>query len=99
MFAESQDQHVRVARGTGEATDPRELAREVFDDVCRKYVTDLSEQRAGASDRHAEVVQKFTVDVSPDAGFVRREDLEHGPVDLPRPDVGAHLRIQRKPGR
>ena len=96
LFSEGEGQHIRVAGGSGETADPRELTGEVFDDLRRKHVADLPEQRARAPDRDAVVVEEFAVHVAADAGFVGHEDLEQGQVDLPGADVSAHPRVQRR---
>ena len=99
MLSEREDEHVQVARRAGEATHPRELGREVLDDVGREYVLDLPEQRACAPDGHAEVVEKLRVQIGAETRLVGHEDAEQRQVNLPGADVRADRRGELHAGR
>jgi hypothetical protein len=66
-FAKCEHEHIHVARGARQPTQPGELGREVLDGVIREHVSDLAEKRARAPDRDPEVVQELRVERRTDA--------------------------------
>ena len=76
VLSEREHEHVNVAQRAGEATQPRELRREVRDRVGLEHVLDLAEQRARASERHAEIVEKLRVEIRAETGLVGGEGAE-----------------------
>ena len=57
------------------------------DNVGRKHIADLAEQRARTSDAHAKVVKKFRVQIRADAWLVGHEEVEQRGMNLPGADV------------
>ena len=94
VLSERENQHVNVAQRAGEATQPRELRGEVFGGLWWEHVLDLAKQRARASERHAEVVEKLGIEVRAKAGLVGHEDADQRTVDLTGADVRADRRVE-----
>src|SRR4029450_6717314 len=87
QISERENEHVKVARWASEAPDPRELGREVTNNVGRKHMPDLAEQRTRTSDAHAKVVKKFRVQIRADTWLVSHEEVKQRGMNSAGADI------------